>query len=286
MPLKAYIRLTRLDHGLLSVVGVLAGLLTNCSNGVTMLQIVIAITAPLFIEMGLFALNDYFNIEEDRINAPDRPLVRGEISPESALLLGVLSLILGYIAALLAMLENRLFSVLLITLIVAIGVLYDMKVKTLGFIGNIIVSFSTASTFIYGALLAEDITNINIATWIIFITAFLSCLGREILKGARDYLGDKKAGILTLAVKYGTHQAVTISSILIALAVLGALINIFYVKRPLVYSALLVPAVVLFAISITVSLKDPDNVEYTEKARKYTLYAMSLGLIAFLASMI
>jgi len=286
MSLKAYVKLTRLDHGVLSVIGVLAGLLTNCSGNVSVLKITIAVVVPLFIEMGLFALNDYFNIEEDKINAPDRPLVRGDISPKAALTLGIAALLIGYTAALLAILEGRMLSTVLITLIIIIGVLYDARIKTLGLIGNLIVSFSTASTFIYGALLAKSIVDINMATWIIFITAFLSCLGREILKGVRDYLGDKKAGVLTLAVKYGTQRAVTISSILIVSAIVAALSNIIYVKKPAVYTVLLIPAVMLFAVAIAISFKNPDDVKLAEKARKYTLYAMGLGLIAFLAGMI
>lgn len=286
MSLKAYVKLTRLDHGVLSVIGVLAGLLTNCSGNVSVLKITIAVVVPLFIEMGLFALNDYFNIEEDKINAPDRPLVRGDISPKAALTLGIAALLIGYTAALLAILEGRMLSIVLITLIIIIGVLYDARIKTLGLIGNLIVSFSTASTFIYGALLAKSIVDINMATWIIFITAFLSCLGREILKGVRDYLGDKKAGVLTLAVKYGTQRAVTISSILIVSAIVAALSNIIYVKKPAVYTVLLIPAVMLFAVAIATSFKNPDDVKLAEKARKYTLYAMGLGLIAFLAGMI
>ncbi|RLE94941.1 MAG: hypothetical protein DRN04_01485 [Thermoprotei archaeon] len=286
MSLKAYVKLTRLDHGVLSVIGVLAGLLTNCSSNVSVLKITIAVVVPLFIEMGLFALNDYFNIEEDKINAPDRPLVRGDISPKAALTLGIAALLIGYTAALLAILEGRMLSIVLITLIIIIGVLYDARIKTLGLIGNLIVSFSTASTFIYGALLAKSIVDINMATWIIFITAFLSCLGREILKGVRDYLGDKKAGVLTLAVKYGTQRAVAISSILIVSAIVAALSNIIYVKKPAVYTVLLIPAVMLFAVAIAISFKNPDDVKLAEKARKYTLYAMGLGLIAFLAGMI
>jgi len=242
--------------------------------------------ASIFIEMGLYTLTDYCNIEEEKINAPDRPLVRGDISPKAALTLGIVALLIGYTAALLAMLEGRVLSIALITLIIIIGVLYDAKIKTLGLVGNLIVSFSTASTFIYGALLVKSIVDINMATWIIFITAFLSCLGREILKGVRDYLGDKKAGVLTLAVKYGTQRAVTISSILIVSAIVAALSNIIYVKKPAVYTVLLIPAVILFTVAIVISFKNPDDVRLTEKARKYTLYAMGLGLIAFLAGMI
>ena len=235
MKLAPYVRLTRLEHGFLSVIGVLAGMIANDISHAQSIQWVLAVLVPLLTEAGLFALNDYFNIEEDKINAPNRPLVTGEIPERHALLLGLVSLSLAYIFSLAALLINKIDSVLLITLIILSGVLYDVKIKRLGFLGNLVVSFSTASTFLYGGLLVRRIYQINTATWIIFITAFTSCLGREILKGIRDYEGDKKAGVITLAVKYGLNTATHIAGALIVIAIAAALSNTLFVKNSLAY---------------------------------------------------
>jgi hypothetical protein len=48
--------------------------------------LVVAGVMPLWLEMGAFALNDYFDVEVDRKNnRTDRPIIRGDISGSALL---------------------------------------------------------------------------------------------------------------------------------------------------------------------------------------------------------
>lgn len=87
---SAFIRLTRIEHGFMLVVAVLIGEIVALRGfppaGIALLSIL----PPFLIEIGSFAINDYFDIESDRKNKKsDRPLVTGELSPAFAIGLSV-----------------------------------------------------------------------------------------------------------------------------------------------------------------------------------------------------
>ena len=54
------------------------------------------ILAILFLAWGINQIfNDYLGLEEDRINAPDRPMVTGELQPRAAVLLSTVLMIVA-----------------------------------------------------------------------------------------------------------------------------------------------------------------------------------------------
>ena len=84
----------------------------------------------LFLEASTFALNDYYDFEIDKKNKrDDRPLVRGDISKNSAIYLFFILFPLGIISS--YFVNYTCFIIALITAIFAI--FYDVILKKLNF---------------------------------------------------------------------------------------------------------------------------------------------------------
>ena len=79
--------LTRFEHAIMLAIAVLIGesIILGGLPSLSLL-ILLSLLVPILSEAGSFALNDYLDIETDRINKKfDRPLVKGTMSPRFAL---------------------------------------------------------------------------------------------------------------------------------------------------------------------------------------------------------
>lgn len=90
--------------------------------------------------------NDFFDLEVDRINTPDKPIPSGKVSPKEAVVFGFIT---GLIALFLAGLIAPLVFVISLVLWF-LGFLYNWKPKANGLLGNMIVATNVAMTFIMG----------------------------------------------------------------------------------------------------------------------------------------
>lgn len=93
-----------------------------------------------FISATALILNDYFDLEIDRINAPQRPLPSGMITPRDVIVLSFVVAFLGLMAS--ALISLTAFITICVVWIV--GVLYNWRCKCPGLIGNLMVSFRSA----------------------------------------------------------------------------------------------------------------------------------------------
>ena len=86
--LKAIWELMRLEHGVMIAIAILIGAVIAKQEIPSLYRFVLTFTTALFLEASTFALNDYFDIDIDKHNKRiDRPLVRGDLSPRTALLI-------------------------------------------------------------------------------------------------------------------------------------------------------------------------------------------------------
>ena len=149
--------------------------------------------------------NDYFDIEVDRINHPQRPLPSGIISVNELIIIAGLFSFCGFITAGLLGLVTLIFAI--IVWIIAIS--YNWIFKENGLIGNMMVAVSVASFFIFGGASVGGLTDGLI--WIFGILAFTFDLGEEIAADAMDMVGDREKSTSTIALLYGKQNALTIS---------------------------------------------------------------------------
>ena len=188
-----------------------------------------------FISSAAMVTNDYFDIEVDRINHPQRPLASGKVTTTELLIITFLFSITGFITAGLLGLVTLIFAI--IVWIIAIS--YNWKLKEYGLIGNIMVGFSVASFFIFGGASVGGLTNGLI--WIFGVLAFIFDLGEEIAADAMDMVGDKKRSAKTLPLLYGKQNALRISISLFFLFIAISFIPIAMGWLNKLYSLIFIP---------------------------------------------
>lgn len=148
--------------------------------------------------------NDYFDREVDQINLSTRPLPSGRISIRELWALFSLFTISGFITA--ALLGN---TVLLIVFVLwCVALLYNMKLKESGFLGNLSVAFCLGMIFILAGILTG---NLNGALITFAFLAFFFDLGEEIACDALDMAGDEVRFTRSIAKQMGTDRAMMVS---------------------------------------------------------------------------
>ncbi|HEY5558072.1 UbiA family prenyltransferase [Acetobacterium sp.] len=174
-----------------------------------------------FLSSPAMIINDYFDIEVDKINSPNRPLPSGLIQPAAAIALAVVTTLIGMaVSAFIGM-----TAVLLYIIFWLVGFLYNWKLKEMGLLGNLLVSSSVAITFILGSIAVGEPWNKTV--WILSLMVFLFDLGEEIAADAMDIEGDKKRDIKSIAILIGKKNALRISALLFVLMIIVSLLPVF-----------------------------------------------------------
>jgi geranylgeranylglycerol-phosphate geranylgeranyltransferase len=163
-------------------------------------------------------LNDYFDYEVDRINAPERPLPSGAVSKAQVLWLTALTSLVG-LAAALALGPVVLVFALLVWIV---GVLYNARFKQAGLLGNLMVCTSVAGTFLLGAMTVGQPW--NGVVWVFSLMAFFIDLGEEIAGDAMDMEGDRARGSRSIALLKGKGFAVRLAAALWGVVILLSLV--------------------------------------------------------------
>ncbi|MCX8162371.1 MAG: geranylgeranylglycerol-phosphate geranylgeranyltransferase [Candidatus Bathyarchaeota archaeon] len=226
------------------------------------------------------AINDYFDLPIDRINAPYRPIPSGEVSPRLALTLSIAMSAAGLISAIFVSPICLLYAMFFVTL----SYLYSWRIKRLGFPGNIVVSLCVSAPFIYGGLAALSITDVGGGFLLLLLfssIAFLANLGREVTKGIADVEGDRLHDVKSLAVRYGVKRASIVASIFYLSAVALSLIPPIRGIVSLYYYPFIIFVDLGFIYS-TVKLSRNLSRDTALRIKNMALFLMLLGLIGFM----
>ncbi|MBN1997114.1 geranylgeranylglycerol-phosphate geranylgeranyltransferase [candidate division KSB1 bacterium] len=176
-----------------------------------------------FFIMAANAINDYFDIEIDRVNKPNRPLPAGLLTKNEAYVFSVICFALGIITS---------FNINLTAIFIAITscvllYAYSAKLKRTVVFGNFTVSFLSALAFIYGGIAVQRVQMVLIPAGFAFFMHF----GREIIKDMEDVEGDKQQNAATLPVRFGFVPAqilvTAVFFILICATILPYLLKIY-----------------------------------------------------------
>ena len=219
-------------------------------------------------------INDIYDIEIDKVNQPERPLAKQIISINSALSLSLILLLIGLTSSLLISYYNIIITVIFSFL----SWFYNIWGKKQGIIGNSIVASSMSIPFIFGGIITG---NISLLVWSISLIAFLSGMGREIIKTIADVEGDKIKGIKSVSIQFGSRNAMLIACGFIIISILISFIPVYLNLIQIYYIPLLILTDLILLYSIFVLSKDYSKSE-SLKVKKYILYAMLFGLITFL----
>ncbi|MCA9733016.1 MAG: geranylgeranylglycerol-phosphate geranylgeranyltransferase [Deferribacteres bacterium] len=237
--LKALIKLSRPINCL---IGGLSVFIAAFVAGITVSWhgVVFAVISSMFITAGANAINDWYDIEIDRINRPERVLPAGLISARAGFYAAIFSFACGIIFSIFI----GLYAVIISLFSTALLVFYSATLKRRVLWGNLVVSLVSGLAFIYGALAGGNVTGGIVPA----LLAFLFHLGREIIKDMEDVAGDAKHGANTLPVVYGEETAK-----IIVIAVFAILILFTFIPYLIGYYNLLYLKTVVLGVNVVVA---------------------------------
>lgn len=270
-----YLRLMRIPNDIIIGLAVIVGEIIERGFSPSFPQLLLGFLSGFLTSASIMVLNDVVDVEIDRVNAPTRPLPRGIVSIQSAKLLVTILFLLAILSSIFLPLLN----LIIVIVFWILGFLYNLFFKRTGLIGNVIVSLSVAIPFIYGGIAVANKVSMLI---ILFSTmAFLTNMGREIIKGIADVKGDKLGEVMTLAVKLGPYYSLVIACIFIITAIL---ISPFPIIFHIINNFLYIPLVLITDVILLFSLIEAFRLDKKAclEAKNYILLAMITGIFAFL----
>jgi len=223
--------------------------------------------------------NDYYDRYVDTINAPNRPIPSGVISVKEALYYAALFIAIGLLSAFMTNLTC--FSIAIVFL--TISLVYNMKGKQMGLIGNFMVSACIAVPLLYGGFIHKDLNvNFERLSLLLFfdLMIFLSITGREVIKGIVDVEGDRVRNVQTIAIRFSPRTA-TIIGIFFFLSSVGLSV-IPWLNKTVTW--LYLPFIVIsdlgFITSSIILWKDYSK-ENAKRVKNMILLWMIMALLAF-----
>ena len=290
MKISEFLRLVRFEHAIMLAIAVFIGetVVLGHIPQLTSIPILLSLLVPIFSEMGSFALNDYLDIESDKLNKKtDRPLVSGTVSPGFAFSISWIFLLTSIILAF--FINTQAFLIAATFNILAIA--YNYKLKDLPIVGNLYIAFTMGIPFIFGNfIIYPELRTVSI---VLAALGFVSGLAREIVKSAQDMKGDilaRKASTLPILIgkKYSLLLAILFYILFIPLSYLPfsyglkmqspSLALVFIGGIGVLYNTLL--------IYKAMEQEDKSEKDYLKKARNISLISLFIGLIGYLIAVI
>lgn len=219
------------------------------------------------------AINDYYDIEIDRINKPERPIPSGRISKSKAFYFSILLFAAGTLTAFFI---NTICGVIALFNSLLL-IYYAATLKRTVLIGNLSIGYLTGSTFLFGGAVFYNNGGIE-AVFILFLLATLATIAREIVKDIEDIEGDKQDGASTLAISIGPQKASYLASAIGFVAVLASPLPYLQSLLSNRYLVVVFMTDILFFLAVIAIIKDKNPA----KSSKLFKMAMFTALIAFL----
>jgi geranylgeranylglycerol-phosphate geranylgeranyltransferase len=190
-------RLVRLPNLLLGAAGVAIGGILAAGRVTVLPEVAWAMGSAIGLGAAGNIANDIADLDADRINRPDRPLVAGTVGINAAIVLGGLLGGAGLLAA--WWVDTRLFGLGLAALLVML--VYSPLLKRHGLTGNLAVAAVASLPPVYGAL-AAGWWRAGLVPLV--MGAFLH-FARELVKDLEDVAGDRVQGRRTLPITHGAE---------------------------------------------------------------------------------
>ena len=272
---KAIIQIFRPELPFAAGVCVVLGEIIALGDFPSLREMALGFICGFFISGSAIVLNDYFDLEVDKVNAPNRPLPAGIISPAESILLTIIATFIGMLAAFLIGIP----AFILCAVFWMIGFLYNWKFKEAGLPGNLMVSSSVAITFILGGMAVGEPWNKIV--WCFALIGFFIDLGEEIAGDAMDIEGDKKRGSKSVAIVRGRSFALVISGLLFGLVVLISFIPVIYGWLGASYLLMIFITDTLIVVFTIRLLKSKTSAEGIKSMRGIYLGGL-VGMLAFI----
>ncbi|NVM30691.1 MAG: UbiA family prenyltransferase [Candidatus Helarchaeota archaeon] len=257
----------------LNLMLVLSALLGGLNLSISLMPLILSmISLSLAWNFGVI-VNDYYDMEIDRINYPNRPVVRGALTSTQLKLLAISHIIISLIIAILV----DIFTLIYISSIIVILFLYSVplvRIKKTIFATGVIGFICGMAILIGGSVSSYSAENLYMALW---VTIGISLLGP--IKDFKDIEGDKAEGMKTLPILFGIKKA---TYILMGFAtfsvILGITILEFLLQKPILASILVIILGIATIILLELNLKEKID---PRRAHNITFILLSFCLLSF-----
>lgn len=247
------------------------GIICSDKNQVT-IELIIAGFIGFIVTAAGNIINDYFDVEVDRINRPYRELAQGNISSQSVL---ILFLALS-VSAFLLSLRFKFNISIIVLLTIFLLFLYSFKLKQISLVGNFTVSFLTGFAFIFAGVIVGNVND----SFIPAVFAFLINFNREIIKDAEDIEGDSKIGLKTFPIKFGIgaskYLILTVSVSLLLFTIVPFIFKIYRIEYFLIVMVFVNP-ILVYSIKSLFEDSSKKNIGKISRLLKACMFA---GLFA------
>lgn len=247
--------------------------------------------ASMLIAGGGYIINDYFDLNIDKINKPDKLIVDKQISRRWAMMLHFMMSISGLvITGYVSMKLNNFLLLLLNGIAVILLWVYSTTFKKKLLSGNIIISALTAWVIFMlffseinwqnGRLIpASNLALISIYKLAIIYGgfAFIVSLIREVIKDMEDEIGDRKYGCTTMPIVWGINATKVFIAVWI-IALFGALcaIMIYALFNKWYLVCVYIILLLAFIFNIFNKLRKAKTiVDYTKLTREVKILMLS-----------
>ncbi|WP_321430330.1 geranylgeranylglycerol-phosphate geranylgeranyltransferase [uncultured Methanolobus sp.] len=284
--MQAYVKLMRSGNCFMAAIAALVGVFIAYNIvSASISPDSYSITFPIFDSLKVFlvvffvtgagnAINDYFDIEIDRINKPERPIPSGKIGLKAALCFSLTLFAAGTVIA--ASINTICGIIALVNSLLLIY--YASTLKRTALLGNIAVGYLTGSTFLFGGAVFFEHGGIK-GVFVLFVLATMATIAREIVKDIEDIEGDREDGAQTLPIIIGPKKAAYLASLIGLVAVLASPLPYLQSLMTIRYLVLVSVADILFAVAVYEILGKNDPA----RSSKMFKMAMVFALISFIA---
>lgn len=260
------------------------------------------VLSTLLIAVGGYIINDYFDVEIDKINKPEKTVIGKLILRQNAFQLYWVLTVLGVgIGFYLGFVVNDLMLGFVFLIIAGLLWYYSADLQKTLLLGNISVAVISAMVilivwlFEFYALKADPLNYveamkqlkmISLLTGAYALFAFLISLIREVIKDIEDMEGDKKAGFRTLAIRKGTQTAVSLVVVLVIITILLLAFGQYYLfthgfSRVGWYLLMAVQPLLIYLLYLTFRAKAKSDFNFLSNTTKIIMVAGILSMQLF-----
>ncbi|MEM1581478.1 MAG: UbiA family prenyltransferase [Candidatus Bathyarchaeia archaeon] len=194
----------------------------------------LAFSSTFLIALSAYIYNDITDLEIDRLNKPNRPLVKGEASEKEAKFLAAFLGLISLIFSLLINLEYFIFMLILSTLMFLYS-LPPIRLKNRFLIKNLTIAAGSFLTYIMGGAASNFI---SAPILLMGALGFISALGTSALVDIEDIKGDQTYSAKTLPVVWGPSLTVRFAIMLVILAGVGITVGYYQIGFNAIFLAL------------------------------------------------
>jgi geranylgeranylglycerol-phosphate geranylgeranyltransferase len=268
----AFISLIRPINILITALVICTGYLISETETVSLFLLISVSLSGAFTAAAGNIVNDIFDIESDKINHPERPLARKDLTYQAARRWWFFFALLSFIIS--SFIDFYAFFIILGVHIILI--FYSYKFKSSAFAGNFIIALLTALAFVYGAYAAGNFSRIIIPAAFAFLINYI----RELVKDIQDIKGDSALGIQTFPGKFGiknTKRIIIFFMLILLILTFYPFVADYYTIEFFIIMMLIVNPLLVYCIKI---LNSADENSIFKKVSLILKMNMAVGLFA------